>query len=350
MGHDHNPETGEINPPFEQSKPDFDTALARVLAGEAMPNDPSFLDDRSGVPDTITAVTGDFTHLPFPPGFDARMRWQRLEARINTPAEQLFNKQEKNRARRFLLPSGFWLSRSGMLGISTALALMFIGYFSMSDRQSAPGVSVSAATIIATRNSQQSTVTLLDGTVVTLNVASRLEIPEDFNSGNRTVRLDGEALFSVNPRSGNAFTVIAGGTPTRVLGTTFSVRKYETDNGVTVAVQDGKVSVRSVVLTANQQAKIGMDDTVWVHPANPAQFRFARGVLDLDGIPILQAISELNRWYDADIEIGDSALAHRNIRATFSTGSISDMAEVLGLVFDARVVVNGKKVILYSKE
>jgi ferric-dicitrate binding protein FerR (iron transport regulator) len=102
----------------------------------------------------------------------------------------------------------------------------------------------------ATANGERGAVTLTDGSTVILNAASRLDVPANYSSGNRTVRLIGEGLFTVSSHAGHPFTVISGLTKTRVLGTSFVVRHYGTDTTVMVAVRTGKVSVGTTVVTA----------------------------------------------------------------------------------------------------
>ncbi|HXC26062.1 MAG TPA: FecR domain-containing protein, partial [Gemmatimonadaceae bacterium] len=103
-----------------------------------------------------------------------------------------------------------------------------------------------AASIYTTGNAQRANITLPDGSTVALNVASRLEVPADYMTGDHTVHLVGEGLFTVVRHESTPFAVEAGTTTTRVLGTRFVVRHYPSDSATMVAVQDGKVAVRSV--------------------------------------------------------------------------------------------------------
>ncbi|HXC24323.1 MAG TPA: FecR domain-containing protein, partial [Gemmatimonadaceae bacterium] len=109
----------------------------------------------------------------------------------------------------------------------------------------------------ATTNGQRATITLLDGTTVVLGVASRLDVPGDFAAGNHQVALAGEALFTVLHHMGTPFTVLAGTSQTRVLGTSFVVRHYPHDTVTTVAVRDGKVIVDSAVVVARHLVLVG---------------------------------------------------------------------------------------------
>jgi ferric-dicitrate binding protein FerR (iron transport regulator) len=200
-----------------------------------------------------------------------------------------------------------------------------------------------------TANGQRANVTLPDGSVVSLNVASRLDVPTDYMRGHRTLYLRGEALFAVTHHDRVPLTVVAGHTTTTVLGTHFVVRHYATDSLVRVAVHDGKVSVRSVVLTANEEATVGATGHVRVQPASAARFTFASGVLTLEDMPLSAGIVELSRWYDADIRLGDSSLAAQRIKGKFAAGSLADLTAILEWTFNVRVVRSGRVLTLYPR-
>jgi transmembrane sensor len=207
----------------------------------------------------------------------------------------------------------------------------------------------SRAWTYATANAQRATITLPDSSTVLLNVGSRLEIPADYTRGNRTVRLTGEALFTVRHDEHSTFAVVAGGQTARVLGTSFVVRHYDTDTAAMVAVRDGKVGVRQAVLTANQRADINATGVVRVRSVTVGVFSFAAGVLTLADMPFPNAVAELNRWYDADIRIGDARIATHHIKGEFVTGSLSDLAAILELTLDARVVRDGRVLTIYPR-
>ena len=213
----------------------------------------------------------------------------------------------------------------------------------------APGSAPNSVSTYATANGERANITLPDGSTVALNVASRLDVPVDYAAGNHTVRLQGQALFTVTHHEGTPLTVIAGTTTARVLGTNFSVRHYSTDATSTVAVRDGKVAVGTVVLTASQLIEVGPRGVTSLRPADASQFSFAAGVLTIDSMPVMQAVPELNRWYAADIRFGDPSLEHGRIDGKFAAGSLSDLAEYLEFLLDARVVRHGRTLTLYHK-
>jgi ferric-dicitrate binding protein FerR (iron transport regulator) len=232
---------------------------------------------------------------------------------------------------------------------------MIVGIAAFSGWQLRPRASRSATVMYTTSNGERANVTLPGGGTVALSVGSRLLVPADYPNGNHTLRLEGEALFSVRHHDRVPLVVIAGAVRTQVLGTSFAVRHYSTDSLTTVAVQSGKVAVadtatrRSVVLDAGRQAALHPGGTVTVRNIASGRFSFANGILSIDSLPLRDAVIELSRWYDADIRLGDSSLAPRLVTGGFRAESLSDCATILEWTFGIRVVRNGRVLTLYSK-
>ncbi|HXC26302.1 MAG TPA: FecR domain-containing protein [Gemmatimonadaceae bacterium] len=201
-----------------------------------------------------------------------------------------------------------------------------------------------------TANGQRATITLPDGGTVALNVASRLEVPLDYMAGNRMVRLTGEGLFTVPHHPGTPLIVQAGPTAARVLGTSFVVRCYATDTATMVAVRDGKVAVGPTVVAAAQMVAVGRQGGVSpIRPSDGSQFTFAAGILTINGLPLRAAIVELDRWYDADIQLGDPTLAMHPLDGEFAAGSLADLTALLELVYNVHVVRAGRVLTLYPR-
>jgi len=86
-------------------------------------------------------------------------------------------------------------------------------------------------------------VTLFDGTTVQLYPKSKLDFSHDSLSKKREVFLTGEAFFDVVKNTSLPFYVYTQNLVTKVLGTSFKVKAYSSDNNATVLVKTGKVSV-----------------------------------------------------------------------------------------------------------
>lgn len=96
-------------------------------------------------------------------------------------------------------------------------------------------------------NGEQKVVTLVDGSVVTLNAGSTLQVLSNFKDKTREVTLSGEAYFDVAKDASRPFIVSTGEVRTRVLGTSFDVQAYGNEGDLTVTVAEGKVRVDKVV-------------------------------------------------------------------------------------------------------
>jgi transmembrane sensor len=329
--------------------------LARWLAGEGTPDDWRAVDQWIAAhPDRrawISALTSSILTDDAP-----RLDVSRARARIAERTGIALNGQQRTgqKVQRStpLMPGrsangasrGVWY---GVVGFAFAL-IALVGGWQLSNRytntQLAHDVSV-----YTTQPGQRSSVTLPDGSTVHLSVASRLEVPANYSMGNRTLKLRGEAFFTVAHRDGTPFTVVAGNSVTRVLGTRFLVRAYDTDTEALVAVRDGKVAVGSQVLTAMQQVTVSPHGVSPVQPTNAAQFEVVNGILALSNTPLREAIASLNRWYGVEIRLGDRQLMTRNLTAELSAGTVADLIEVLEYSFNLRVVREGRVLTLYSK-
>lgn len=243
-----------------------------------------------------------------------------------------------------------WRSRSFYVAVTCVLAVCAVALGIIGDWGPSSKSGTESFAVYATNAGEQATITLPDSSKVVLNVASRLEVPVDYGKKNRTLRLRGEAFFTVTQAQGNPFTVIAGPSTTRVLGTRFSVRHYPADSNATVAVQDGKVSVQSTTLTALQQASVSHDGQAYVSNASVGRFAFSKGVLNLEDQPLINAIDDLNRWYNVDIRLGSSDLKRISIFGEFEAGSITDLIEILRLTLNVSVERNGRILTLYLRD
>ena len=92
-----------------------------------------------------------------------------------------------------------------------------------------------------TRKGEVQVVALGDGSVVTLNTASRIAV--DFSHSRRDIALlGGEALFDVAKDRARPFVVTAGNTQVRAVGTSFTVRRLA-DSPVQILVREGVVEI-----------------------------------------------------------------------------------------------------------
>lgn len=192
----------------------------------------------------------------------------------------------------------------------------------------------------ATSAGQRATVVLGDGSTALLAPATMLRV-----SG-RSVQLSGEALFTVTHRPGAAFTVRANGVLTRVLGTTFSVRGYESDKVVRIVVAEGKVAVNTLILTVGDAALADHSGVRIQHDVNVANaFSWSAGKLWFNQTTFGDVVQELSRWYKIDIR-ADDVLLKRPITAALSVDEPpSEVVRLIGIALDANATLNGTRAV-----
>jgi transmembrane sensor len=251
-------------------------------------------------------------------------------------------------ARRITVPSG-WFRKQGVLaataGMGVAL-LLGLGVFG-SSRTPSPVRSY------ATGAGERKTVSLPDGSRVTLAPQTQLVVERGFGDDTRSVSVRGEAFFDVVPVDRVRFTVHLDGATAHVLGTAFDVRRYAGDREARVAVVSGRVAIehrlahagRASVVTAGTVAII-TDSGVMVRPSadvsSYAEWR--NGRLQFDRAPVSEVLTTVGRWSGYELRLSDSSLASRHLSVTFDRQSATEMLEALRVVLGADLKVEGRVV------
>jgi len=204
---------------------------------------------------------------------------------------------------------------------------------------------------VFTLNGQRTTVTLDDGTRVSLNGGSRLRFDAPFGRQNRDVHLDGEAYFEVSHDAARPFRVHAGNAVAQDLGTRFTVSAYPDQSSVEVAVAEGLVALSRDSASGAQVVQLAAGSigtlsssgmpTVALAPSLDRYLAWTTGALVLDGVTLRRAVGELERWYDVDITISDSTLAARPVTARFHGESVQQALDAISLALGAHIERRG---------
>ena len=243
----------------------------------------------------------------------------------------------------------------GLASVVVIALVAIIGFeqFARVSHQSAP---VAEPLLVETRIGQQLERTLADGSLITLNTDTRLEV--DFDDKVRRVRiLSGEALFDVAHETKRPFIVYAEGEMVRAVGTKFVVRV--TDTIVSVTVTEGVVEyapVRQLAtsaspdaltpiavtgrLKAGQSIRLGVPDPI-VKPINRAEIRrtlaWTDGVVMFSGETLEEVILELSRYTDDIVVFDDDATRAIKVGGVFETGNMDTLWDALENSFDIDV-------------
>lgn len=210
-------------------------------------------------------------------------------------------------------------------------------------------------------------VALPDGSRVFLASQSKLSYARDFTRQNRDVYLSGEAFFDVAKNPEKPFTVYANELVTRVLGTSFTVRAFEQDSRVTVAVKTGRVSVfanrhqadvdpetKGIILIPNQQADFQREsETISRSLVDQPRVMIAKKDLDkfnFNDAPVTQVFDAMENAYGVDFLFDREALASCRVTTSLSEETLFErldvVCEAVGATYkvvDAQIVISGKK-------
>jgi len=208
-----------------------------------------------------------------------------------------------------------------------------------------------------TRLGEVKVMPLADGSVMTLNTASRVVV--EFSDTLRGIRLlEGEALFDVARDADRPFLVDAGETQVRAVGTSFTVRRLG-DAPVQVLVREGVVEVRRhggsakprpVRVAANARAVASSSSTLSVAavPGGPAAIRrelaWREGRIAFEGETLGQAAAQFSRYSETRIAIDDPAIAAEEVTGLFQANDPVGFAQAVASSFGLRAEVRAGEV------
>jgi transmembrane sensor len=154
--------------------------------------------------------------------------------------------------------------------------------------------------------------------------------------------------------------VQTGNAVARVLGTTFMVRQYATDQVARIVVADGRVSLqgvrggaivgKSTVLASSTLGTVDDSGNVQVTPQIAVEdyTSWTTGRLVFRDTPACDVVAELGRAYGVDIRIADSALAAHVLswKVALAQRSLADVLQPLVDILDAHSVRAGGGIII----
>ena len=198
---------------------------------------------------------------------------------------------------------------------------------------------------VVTAVGEQREVKLRDGSVITLNTDSQLNV--DYGAGYRNVRLlQGEAMFEVARDPNRPFVVDAGLRRVEAVGTSFTVR-IEADS-VAVTVTEGRVRVveppptnkpatpvnSPILLDSGRRIVITREHAAPQPDAEPVsteelqrQLAWREGLLDFAETPLHEVMREVSRHTRLKIEVSDPALRTLEFSGLFRTGDTETPSE-----------------------
>lgn len=204
-------------------------------------------------------------------------------------------------------------------------------------------------TTMETGFGQTRVVTLPDGSVVTLNANSRL----DLRTESREVWLSGEAFFKVKKTANRQrFVVHTDRLDVVVLGTSFNVRdrREKTD----VVLQEGQVRLErarqpAVVMKPGDRVELDARNQVSRRLVNPENYRaWMQNRLVFEGTPVREVLQTVEDLYGVSIDAtGD--FTSQKLTAVLPSGKPEYVLNALAGVYNLTVEYDGERIRVREK-
>jgi transmembrane sensor len=202
-----------------------------------------------------------------------------------------------------------------------------------------------------TNDHEKLNISLTDGSSVTLNYKSRLELAGDFGGKNRRVSLQGEAFFNVQKDDSKPFVITIGRHEVIVAGTSFNVNYKEKLAEITV--RSGKVRLHAgskfLNLAAGEKGTISPTGELSVVAWDANDFAWYSETLILKEKSLKEVAGLLSELFNKKVEVSP-AVASCTLSARIQYETIDDILiiikETLGVewkyVSNNKIYIDGK--------
>ncbi len=182
-----------------------------------------------------------------------------------------------------------------------------------------------------------------DGSIITLNNNSKIEVPKEFDANVRKVKLKGDAFFDVKHDEAKPFIIETGKIEIQVLGTSFYVKSQKNSPTIEVIVKTGKVAVRlandlknEIILTPDEKGIFTKSNNQFKKISNTDvnYLSWKTKFLIFKNEKFINVVKKLNETYHTHIIITNHRINNCTITATFNNKSIDAVLNILQATLD----------------
>lgn len=342
------------------------TLAAKYLAGELSPKERADFDAWLSANPNHAAQMSSLDKAfgsSVMPAVDVEKAWWRLSERMNASPRRAGSRtavpelSPRPRIMSFSMPK-----RRAVYWALPALAAGLAAFLAPSIRSAISSHTISGPefTTIATATGERKSVVLAQGIDVILGPSTSLELEQEI-AGNRILRLNGEAYFTVAHNQHRRLYVRTASALIEDIGTAFDVRALAGAARTDVAVVEGVVALRSTqgAATSATALNVSAGSTGTVEGTAPPRLAhgvrsddalaWTRGQLAFRDAPLSEVALELNRWYGLQVSISDSSLATRTLSARFAGESAEAVLNVIARTLGISYQLDGQRVTFRSQ-
>ena len=210
---------------------------------------------------------------------------------------------------------------------------------------------ISYNTLYVPKGSKPLKLSLSDGSLVWLNVASSITFPVSFTGSERKVEITGEVYFEVAKNQALPFVVKRRNSDAeiKVIGTRFNVNGYDDEENVKVTLFEGSVKTisengQSSILIPGEQARLnrsGLFVTTDVDLEEVVAWK--EGRFHFDGADIKTIMRQLEKWYDVDIEY-ESEISYSFVAKISRDVNVSEILKIFEMTDLVHFKIEGRKI------
>ena len=244
----------------------------------------------------------------------------------NQVMEDIFAKIENK-------PVGRIITLHRILQVVAAVFLLLIGIYSVSVLYSTEK--------IKTGFGSQTSLTLPDGSQISLNAGSKISWNDRKFADNRNVKVEGEVYFDI--LKGSPFNIKTSNGTVRILGTQLNV--FSRENEFSVSCITGKVAVSAknseIILNPGEKAELttnGLAKTTLTDISQTTSWK--EGLFYFDDKPLVSIFAEIERQFNVSVDYnGDEK---RSITVSFTDKKLEEALNVVCIPMGLKYVVDNK--------
>lgn len=265
--------------------------------------------------DTESKIMRIAEGLDVPPGKDQ-----------NQVLEVIFAKTENK-------PVGRIITLHRILQAVAAVFLLLTGIYSVSVLYSTEK--------IKTGYGSQTSLTLPDGSQISLNAGSKISWNDRKFADNRNVKVEGEVYFDI--QKGSPFNIKTSNGTVRILGTQLNV--FSRENEFSVSCITGKVAVSAqnseIILNPGEKAELttnGLAKTTLTDISQTTSWK--EGLFYFDDKPLVSIFAEIERQYNVSVQYNGDA--KRSITVSFTNKKLEEALDVVCIPMGLKYEVDNK--------
>lgn len=183
---------------------------------------------------------------------------------------------------------------------------------------------------------------LPDGSQLTLNKSASVTLKDNFKN-ERSLTMQGEAYFEIEPDKSRPFTIHFDKHHLIVVGTKFNIRNMKGENFKEISVTEGIVRIfpknmgQGIEVKAGEQLKINDEGTTELAKVDPDNFIFWKlGILDFKNSTMKNVAELLSRQHNKKINIAKS-ISKCTFTGDFTQLSLDEAIHILKITTSYKV-------------